>query len=324
MERILSKEEIAELLAAVREGGISTEISGDEAAGEKEFQNLDLLRLPGRERWKIPNLDLIFESFGRNYGFSLTNRLRRTVNVQFTGIETQNYDPFIQGIHEFSAIGVLRVDPLKSAVLLVVDGDLGQAMVELMLGGTPDGRPIALTRPMTTIEIHLISGLMEDSCSDLAKAFRPVQEVFSSLMKVEKNPRLVNIAKADAGMLIARFKVKIDKMGSAIALAIPYSALEPLKDKFRDNLFALANQGQEDWSGRLYEDLQDVATTVTARLSEVTLTARDLLNFQTGDVITLDVHPDDPLEILVEEKVKYKAVLGVNRGKKAVRITERI
>lgn len=329
MERILSKEEIAELLAAVRVGEISTDIGGeadfDETRyGEKNVQSLDLFRSTGRERLKIPNLDPIFETFGRNFGISVTNRLRRTVSILFTGTETQMYDPMVTALGEQSAIGVLRVEPFKTAVLLVLDGDMAFAIVELLLGGTPDGKPVSLNRPLTTIETHLISGLMEDSCADLQKAFRPVEMINPTMMKVEKNARMLNIVKADTVILISRFQVRIDKFTSAMNLAIPYPALEPLRDKLNESLLSMDSQGQDDWLTTIYQDVQEVATTVTARLADLTLSARDLLNFQVGDVIGLDRQQDDPIDLLVEGKLKFRALAGVNRGKKAVRIMERI
>ena len=99
MERILSKEEIAELLSAVREGQVETEVAPEPFPEERDVKRLDLSQAHRYGRRRFGNFDLILDAFARNCGISITNRLQRSVNIQRVLIEPKQFDPFLAGFH---------------------------------------------------------------------------------------------------------------------------------------------------------------------------------------------------------------------------------
>ena len=84
VEPILTREEIADLLAAIKAGKISTDLV--ESSQPRSRHNLvsaeiDLFRTYERSRisgeMRIPNLDIILDSFTRKFSTSLTNTMQR-------------------------------------------------------------------------------------------------------------------------------------------------------------------------------------------------------------------------------------------------------
>jgi flagellar motor switch protein FliM len=65
VERILSREEIAELLSAVHGGDLpaKTEEPSPSQAGERRITRLDLVSQQGPRHYKIENLDLTLDAF---------------------------------------------------------------------------------------------------------------------------------------------------------------------------------------------------------------------------------------------------------------------
>lgn len=327
MERILSKEEIAELLSAVSEGEIESDdgpIEFDPHVGTGEVGRLDLLHMQDTGRWRFQNIDIIFDAFARNYGISLTNRLQASAVVRRGELETAEFQNFLNHLPKNGLIGILRLDPLKAGALLIFDDQLSFSLLERMLGGTALSKFTIFERAMTAIEINVLKGLIADACPELKKAFAPLETLESSLVKVETSPRMVTIVPPDAPMLVTRFKVMVDNLQGQMTLAIPHVTLDPLREKFKEN--ALGNSSRRDslWSGRLNEELVQTQVTVAATLGNVMLRVRDILNFQVGDVIDLESDPSAPLQIIVEGRPKFQATPGLRNGKKAARITKKI
>lgn len=322
MERILSKEEISELLSAVKEGEVETGSGPAGNDGARTVARLDLVRLPGPSHWKIPNLDIVLEAFARHFAASLTNRLQRSVIIKLAEIESGEFERILTKLTPYGAIGILSLEPFKSGGLLVFDERLAFVMLEMQLGGTAEGKAITLDRTLTTIEINILSAIIGDCCPDLQKAFSAIEPVHVELLKVENNPRLVNIVEPDTGVLAAGFTVDIDEFSGPMTLVIPHVSLEPMRERLRDTILSLSFQRSDGWSERLQQGVGRLHSTVAGQVAEVRLRLRDILNFQVGDVIEFGGPRNSQVKVLVEGRHKFNGVVGVRNGGKAVRINE--
>ena len=64
-----------------------------------------------------------------------------------------------------------------------------------------------------------------------------------------------------------------------------------------------------------------MTATVIAQSGVVELSVGTVLSFKKGDVIPIDYDLNSSLKVLVEEKVKFFAQPGVQKGKKAISLT---
>lgn len=323
MDRILSKEEIGELLSAVKHGTIETGSEIPPPATEQGVRALELVGGRGLSRWKIPNLDLIFDSIGRSYGITLTNRLQRQVTVKYTGSDSLGFEAFLEAVPHNGAIGLLDLEPFKSGALLLFDGELSVLLLEVILGGTVK-KIVPVKRPLTTIETNLIKGLMEPLCPDLKKSFQPVETLHPVLLKVETNPRLVNIVPPEAGILVVTFSIGMDKLSGVMTLVIPHASLEPLREKLRESTLSVELRNSDEWPSLLGEGIASMPVEMSVQAGQVVVSVRDILNFQEGDIIDLGCAPNAPLKVLIEGKPKYWAAGGMYNGNKAIRIINRM
>lgn len=324
MERILSKEEIAELLSAVRDGDIEVEAESEGTQTKRAVTRIDLVGAGGAGRYRINNFDIILDAFTRNYSLSLSSRLQRSVTIKRGKLDYMEFDPFLQQLNEHNALGVIKLDPLKSAGLFIFDGALSFSFLEAMLGGSTDVKPVALPRALTAIEMNVLRGLMNDACIDLQKAFRPLEELTATLVNIEANSRMVNIVAPDTDVMVAEFDIMVDKTPGKVSLMIPFFSLEPFREKLKDGILAITSLRGDDWSRTLQSDLARMKSAVTGQFAEISLSVRDILNFQVGDIIDLNCDPGSPISVLVENKPKFQGLVGVRNGKKAVRVTGRI
>lgn len=329
MERILSKEEIAELLAAVQDGEIETEPDSEQeptrvaAATEKSVSRLDLLRLQNSGRGRFQNIDILLDMFARNYGMSLTNRLQTSVSVKRSSMETEEYEAFLNKLPKNGLIGVVRMDPLKAGGLVLFDEQLSYSMLEMMLGGNTNGKFTIFDRMMTAIEMNVLKGIISDTCPDLQKAFAPIEQLECSLLRVEVNPRMVSIVPPDAALHITKFTIAVDNLKGKMTLAIPHTTLDPLREKLKDRTIGTPGRRETLWAQRIGEEVGETAVNVSAHLGDVELMVREILNFEVGDIIDLGCDPNSPLKVFVEDKQKFSALPGLRNGHKAVRITDK-
>lgn len=323
MERILTKEEIAELLCAVRDGEIDMTLEEESAAAERRVSRLDLTRMAGQGQRRIGNLDIILDAFAQNCGISLTNRLQRSVAVRRTSVDIIPFERLLQGFSGRGAIGILRLNPLRWGGLLAYDEKFCFYLVESLLGGS-EGRLMVPDRGLTSIEMHVVRGAISDACVDLAKAFRPLEKLDTSLASIERDPRLVNIVPPDAIVVVVRFALSVGGLSGEMTLTIPHASLEPLREKLREGVSPFVNARAESWRSRLLGELAHMETEVAGQIGTVLLPVREILNFQVGDIIELGCDPSAPLRITVEGKAKFLGQAGVRNGNKAVRLTSRI
>jgi flagellar motor switch protein FliM len=323
VERILSKDEIADLLSAVRHGEVEIETSSEAVAPGPDVSRVSLFRSQGPENWKLPNFDLILEAFARNYSNSLANSLQRAVVAKLASFESMTFDALLQKLTGHGAIGIVELEPLRGNGMVIFDEQISYGLVELVLGGSADSKAIP-ERAMTAIELNVICDVIADSCTDLEKSFSQMLEIKANLIKIESNLRLLTHISSDSGVLVARYQTTLDSIEGEIILVLPHSALEPLVEKQRERGLPMSAIRTSQWQQAIQSELDMMEVEVEAQLANITLRVRDILNFQVGDVIDLNCGPDSPLKLLVEGRPKFKGIAGVQAHNKAIFVTEAI
>jgi flagellar motor switch protein FliM len=326
MEPILSKEEISDLLAALKSGKISTDSIDDDHLQAPRFllaKEVDLFQTyqhaSASGEMRIPNFDIVIDMFARNFSTTLTNTLQKTFTVERQDIASVTFQQSLQDLSNQGAVGIFNTDPLKYGCLFHFDTYMAFTLLEIMLGST-SGERVNITRALTTIEINILKNTMEGISKDLVKAFLPIAPLKPSLTKIENNFRLVNIVDADTEVLVTTFNISIggEKAGQ-MRFIIPYLTVEPFREAFRE--MVTITQASSNWSAIITREAMEMDCTVIARSGLIGMTIRKILGLRPGDIIDLGYDPNQPLTIVVEDQEKFRAVPGERNGKKAFHIT---
>ncbi|MBM9537424.1 flagellar motor switch protein FliM [Desulfobulbus alkaliphilus] len=328
MEPILTKEEIAELLAAIKTGDMALESEEENASRPGRVvrsQHIDLFhtyeRTHGSGELRIPNLDIVFDSFARHFATGLTNSLQRTFTVERDDITTTNFQGSLQDINNQGAVGIYNLIPLKNGCLFHFDTLLAFSLLEIMLGSSQTSESLALDRNLTTIEMAILKGTMASICVDLGKAMRPIIDLQIHLTKVENNFRLVSIVEPETEVFVTGFTIKNGgEPCGRMRCIIPYLTLEPLKEQFKA-LVNIAQAASHGWSEYFARESLQMESTVTARSGLINMTIGTILALKTGDIIDLHYNPEQPLTIMIEDHPLFAAIPGERNGKKAIHIT---
>ena len=330
MEPILTREEIADLLSAIKAGRISTDFIEDGPSKPGRLvhaHDLDLFRTYERGHdsgeMRVPNLDIILDSFARNFGINLTNTLQRNFTVEREAIVTNSFQQCLRDLENQGAVGIYTITPLKYGGLFHFDNLLSFSLLEIMLGSAQASESLTPDRQLTTIEMAILKTTMNAISNELQKAFKPIIELLAYLTKVENNYRLVSIVDPDTEVLVTRFSVQIasEHVGQ-MRFIVPYLTLEPLRDKFKA-LVTMSQAASANWAKFFAHEVQEVESEVSARSGQISMSIRKLLALKPGDIINLPYNPDQPLTIMVEDQPLFLAIAGERNGKRAFHVTGR-
>ncbi len=330
MERILNQEEIDELLSAFDDGDIEARLpSGDPedasslSAGRKKVSSIDLIRGQNYSKWRIANLDVVFNSFARYYAIALSNSLQQGVSISKGEILSRSFEDLQVRQEQAGLLGVVSLDPLKGNGLLVLDKNLCFGLVEVLFGMSGTTEFVVLDRDVSAIEANIIKTLMSEGCRVLNRAFSPMDALNASISRVESSWRLLNILAPDTEVVQVNFSVQVGALEGTMMLVIPYFSLEPFKDRLRDEGLRLS-EGKESssWVKHLENELGKMEVAISATWGELFLTIEEILGLRKGDIISFDYDEKTPISVMAGEKSKFSAQPGVRNGKKVVRLVK--
>lgn len=318
MEPLLNKIEIAELLDAIRQGKIS--LGQDTDGPQYSPVNLFQLSRPVGDDIKIPNFDIIMDNFARHYSVALSNQLQKTISITRTELQTYEFQSFIDLHHSTGAIGMLNTPPLKQGALVFLDPALSFSFIEIMLGGSIEEDTLKLNRKLTTIELSVLKGIFEYCCPGLDKSFQSLIALRTGVTKIDNNPRLMSITDPDAEVIVCSFQVKFGNEFGQLKLLFPIATLEVLFDDLQ-HLVKAKSKTANNWKEIISEEIQELVTTLTARLTTKSMTVREVAKLSVGDIIEINYDPNKALTVLVEDKPKFFAISGTHNDQKAINLT---
>ncbi len=244
----------------------------------------------GREQ--VRALQVAHEAFARRVASLLGAQLRGLVQVEPMGIEQVTFDDYVRSTPTPAVLGVIDCQPLPAPVVIDLDISLALSVVDRMLGG--DGRPTAVRRP-TDLESDLLRDVLGGPMQALGSTLEAYAEVQPQLAALEDNPQLLQVAGPADLALVLTFRVAIVQGAQAegvLTLCYPVAALEPIVEQLS------RGPGQDephgDGTSPLAPLLADTRLDMRVRLGAAQVSAAALAALEPGDVIRLDVDPDEP------------------------------
>lgn len=319
MEKILTKAEIEALLNAVFDGRIEPEKELSKAEGT--VAEYDLFNSEAHKGY-VPNLDIIYDSFIRYNRVSLSNRLRKAVEIKKVGARSYKFDDFLQTLPSPACMALFKIEPLKGAALISMDSTLVLGLVDSLLGGNGTSKVSVANRMFTSIELRLMEKIASDMLQDLEKAWAPLYATHMNLLRMEMNPRLVNIVPPEYQIVTMSLKIQIEEISGNVVFAVPYMTIDPIRDKLKTGMQFDLMAIDPQWSNRLSAGIFQAPLELTVEMGNADITLRELLDLAPGDTIMLDKSCSSELTIKVEGMAKYFGIPGIYHGNKAIQISK--
>ncbi len=318
MSDLLSQDEIDALLHGVDDGDIDT----DDTLGPGEVGNYDFSSQDRIVRGRMPTLEMINERFARHLRISLFNLMRRSADISVNGVQMIKFSEYIHSLFVPTSLNMVRMKPLRGTALFTMEAKLVFILVDNFFGG--DGRFHAKIegREFTPTERRIIQIMLEQAFIDLKEAWAPVLGLSFEYLDSEVNPALASIVSPSEVVVVCSFNIELEGGGGQFHITMPYSMLEPMREKLDAGVQSDRDEVDQRWVEALREETMSAKIAIQATLVKKEIGLRDVMNFQAGDIIPVDL----PEEVVVNAGglPTFRAHYGESRGNMAVKITKQI
>ena len=320
MEKILSQEEVDALLRGLSNGEIEAEQKeDDDSAGIRRY---DLTSQDRIIRGRMPTLEIINDRFARLHRVSLSGSLRKIVDITVTQTEMIKFGEFVRTLPVPTSLHVLKMEPLRGHVLLVVESRLIFNLVDCFFGGSGKSSFKIEGRDFTSIEHRVIHKVVQATLKDLDQAWKPVISINFQFVRSEVNPQFATIVPPTDVVIVIHFELELDRLIGKMILCLPYSTIEPIRSKLNASYQSDQLEVDLEWIERLKRRIKEVEVGVLVELGKTQVKGRDLLNLEHGDILLLNQEIGETLTVKVEGVPKFKAYPGISRGNKAFQVID--
>ncbi|NLI81077.1 MAG: flagellar motor switch protein FliM [Deltaproteobacteria bacterium] len=322
MEKILSQDEVDALLRGLSDGQIEPE--KEEQIETEGVRVYDLTSQDRIVRGRMPTLEIINDRFARLHRVTLSGALRRVIDITVTQTGMIKFGEFIRTLPVPTSLNILKMEPLRGHALLVVESRLIFNLLDCFFGGTGKSSYKIEGRDFTSIEQRVIAKLVQATLKDLDAAWKPITPISFQTIRSEVNPQFATIVPPSDLVLTIHYEMEMDRLIGKMILCLPYSTIEPIRQKLYASFQSDQLEVDVEWLARLKRRLHEIQVELLVELGRSTITGRDLMNLEVGDVIMLDQEVSDPLVVRVQGVPKLRAMPGVFKGQQASVICDEI
>lgn len=275
---------------------------GASVRGEPELYDFSRPAALSRDQSRM--LELVYETFARQWGTQLTAKVRVVSRVTFRGTELRTYDEYVSALPETSALVLLSLDGAAARGILQFPTASALQWIGRMLGGT--GRRPVREGPFTQIEQALVRRLAEDAVEDLRYSMGSLLPGGMNVEAFQYNPQFAQAAATGDLMVVAGFDIELGDRVTAATLTLPADALLPQLGG------ALPQQSTAEAHNSVRGHLAAAAVELSLTFDPTPVQPGVVLGLTEGDVLRL-VHPQHrPLTLAVGGQAIARAAVGAN------------
>ena len=324
MGQVLSQDEVDALLSVVDSD--DDLLDGDNQYGSdvENIQPYDLTNQDRVIRGRMPILEIIYERFIRTFRVSLSNSLRKISTISMISTDLLKFGEFVNTLPIPSCTCIMRFNELRGSALIVFESKLAYAIIDSYFGGTDHLFTKIEGKEFTMIELSFMKKVMEMAINDLEEAWLPVHRIDAQYLRTEINPQFVGVVPPSEVVITTTLEVEFESASGAIMIVVPYSTVEPIKQKLNSSFQSENDSANSIWTKAMNEHVQNTLSTLTVKLGESEMTIGDVINLKKGDIIPLNTEASGDISVCIENIEKMKCIMGIHKGNKAVQITDLI
>jgi flagellar motor switch protein FliM len=320
---VLSQAEVESLLSAMdgREADVIADAATSRIKHREKISPYDFKRPERVGKEQMRSLQTMHEGFGRNFGASLSALLRTIVELKLTSVDQLTYSEFVFSLENPTCFNLINAAPLEGQLILDINLSLLFPIIDRLLGGGSDPTSPA-RRPLTEIELRLVSRITDLFCKEMKQAWENVLELDLSIDHVESNPQLVQIVPPNEVVVLISFELTIGDARGMMNLCIPFNSIERISTRLSSNSWVTYGKktATPENIKRISGQLKGSLVEVVVDLAETNISTSDLIGLRVGDIIATEKDVERPLTVSVEGRPKFQAQPGVFKGHKAIQV----
>jgi flagellar motor switch protein FliM len=320
---VLSQAEVESLLSAMdaRESDVIADAASSRIRHRDKISPYDFKRPERVGKEQMRSLQTMHEGFGRNFGAALSALLRTMVEVKLTSVDQLTYSEFVFSLENPTCFNLINATPLEGQLILDVNLSLLFPIIDRLLGGGSDPSTV-VRRPLTEIELRLVSRITDLFCKEMKHAWENVLDLNLSIDRVESNPQLVQIVPPNEVVVLISFELSIGDSRGMMNFCIPFNAIERISGRLSANSWVSYGKKMATPENikRISGQLSDALVEVVVDLAETNISTSDLISLKVGDIIATEKDVERPLVVSIEGQAKFHAKAGAFKGRKAIQV----
>ena len=316
-QQILSQDEVDALLQGITGESQTIERESVDKSATRNYNLADQERIV---RGRMPMMEIINERFARNIRIGMFNFIRKSPEVAIGPTKVQKYSAFLREIVVPTNFNLVSVRPLRGSGLIVCDPTLIFAVIDALFGGSGKYHTRIEGRDFSMTEHRIILRVVDLITNEYKKAWLGVYPLELEYQRSEMQPQFANIASPSEVVVTTSFTLEIGDISGTIHFCIPYSTLEPIRDVLYSTVQGDASEPDRRWLNLLTQQIQAAEVELVAEMAQAPATVEQLLSFQVGDFIELDLHPS--IEVKVSGVPILECHYGISNGRYALKVDQ--
>ncbi|MDW8105781.1 MAG: FliM/FliN family flagellar motor switch protein, partial [Armatimonadota bacterium] len=171
---------------------------------------------------------------------------------------------------------------------------------------------------LTDIERPLVENVVDRALGSLRTAWEGIVNFIPVREGMETSAQFVQIVPPNDIVVSILFEIRVGETHGAMSLCIPYLLLKPILSKLSaQRWFSGSKRASSQHTALLAQQLQRTSVPLVAVLGHARLMLRQVLELKEGDIILLSRRIHEPIDLMIGNRVKFRARPGT-RGKQVV------
>jgi len=315
---VLSQSEIDILLSAMQSGTVDLDNIIEE---EKKVRLYDFRRPNKFSKEQLNAIQVIYDSFCLLLTTLFSGILRTRVSAKVASIDQVTYEEFSCSMSSPTILSIYSLPPLEGKGLIEFNPAIGFSIIDRLFGGP--GISTFKGRQLTEIEKNVFEKIMEKILSLFGESWSSLHTVTAIFEGIETNPQYNPIVASSEMVLVIVIDTKIGEVEGLINICLPCLMLEGIAEKLSKRFWFASSSSvnSEKYKGFLRRTVERTVIPVRAVLGSNTITVKDLIELQVGDVIPLEKKANSNVDVYVDSELKFYGKPGVLGNKMAIQIT---
>jgi len=323
MTDVLTPEQIAELVAAAKEGDVPEKTHAP-TRRPRRVREIDFTRpvklAPDQQR----RFERAHETFCRTASTRLSAELRTPFELEVINVEQLTWSAALAGVPQPSLFGVVGTKPLETTILLCMEQHAVFNLIERLIGGGDS--EAAPNRSLTEIELALTRRTFVGLVEQLSNVWRELFGLELSLLELESQVANVELAPPSEPTVALTIETRGAHSSATISLLVPHRSIATvtgrLSGQYTDTSEAAPG---DDALGELVRTaIGAVEVEVRAEVGTLEMTIGEVLSISEGDVLRLGTNASAGVFLCTDGVRLHRARPGRSGSRRAVEIVERL
>jgi flagellar motor switch protein FliM len=326
MTDISEAPEVQDLVSPVLQTGQMVEViasNGVRRTVDSSIVTAYNFRQPGFLSQKdTSQLAALHQKFAADLSARLATYLRMDVVVSRTSVacSSMSFRAFCDSIPTPAHLTVFQIEGLEGAGVLDLRPLTSVALANRLLGGkgiAPEGE-----RSPTEIEIALLDEIVAMVLKEWCSLFERSAGKRPSIVGHESGCRFLQIASDDTSFFVFKAEISVGELKESMQIGVPFSLMDGLTHETGIGGKAAPEIKQKPLHWRSPYAMIEVPITASWDVREMTL--GEAASIGVGDLIHLPQELIDQTKLAVSETEEFYGTIGVEEGRLAVHLNERI